>query len=188
MSFPHWDLAFPDQEKRFPRVHFAFPHREMSFPRWDFAFPDQEKRFPRVHFAFPHREMSFPRWDLAFPDQEKRFPRVHFAFPHREMAFPTARERDYGNQKVSLLVAFLLDELDVHIRITDAGCASAGTMSTVASRTTLTISSMSRNVLLNLYPNFYPPLGRLRWQICNWSMKHAEKRNSNLHALTGTRT
>src|SRR3989449_11300834 len=64
--------------------------------------------------------MSFPRWDLAFPDQEKRFPRVHFAFPHREMAFPTARERDYGNQKVSLLVAFLLDELDVHIRIT--GC------------------------------------------------------------------
>ena len=73
-----------------------------------------------MHLAFPRREMSFPHWDFAFPDQEKRFPRVHFAFPHREMAFPTARERDYGNQKVSLLVAFLLDELDVHIRIT--GC------------------------------------------------------------------
>ena len=101
---------------------------------------------------------------------------MHFAFPHREMAFPTARERDYGNQKVSLLVAFLLDELDVHIRITDAGCASAGTMSTVASRTTLTISSMSRNVLLNLYPNFYPPLGRFRVPFRKWLIKNAEKR------------
>jgi len=171
-------------------MHFAFPHREKPFPRWDFAFPDQEKRFPRVHFAFPHREMSFPHWDFAFPDQEKRFPRVHFAFPHREMAFPTARERDYGNQKVRYLSSspscWMNSTYTSGSR--DAGCASAGTMSTVASGTTLTISSMSRNVLLNLYPNFYPPLGRLRWQICNWSMKHAEKRNSNLHALTGTRT
>src|SRR2546428_13394427 len=64
--------------------------------------------------------MSFPHWDFAFPDQEKVFPRVPLDFPHREIAFPTARKRDYGNQKVTLLLYFLLDELDVHIRIT--GC------------------------------------------------------------------
>src|SRR5438128_12119600 len=99
--------------------------------------------------------MSFPHWDLAFPDQEKRFPRVHFAFPHREMAFPTARERDYGNQKVRYLSSspscWMNSTYTSGSR--DAGCASAGTMSSLASGATLTISLVPRDVLVNFVPN-----------------------------------
>ena len=135
-----------------------------------------------MHLAFPRREMSFPHWDFAFPDQEKRFPRVHFAFPHREMAFPTARERDYGNQKVSLLVAFSWMNSTYKSGPRIIECRLRIGSDDVYRRLTDSLDHLIPDVLLNLYPNL-APLGRLRRQIRKWSIKECRKEDSNLHPL-----
>src|SRR5207253_2487289 len=55
-------LHVRNQEKRFPREHFAFACEPMRFPRERFAFARRQKRFPREQFAFAREQKRFPRY------------------------------------------------------------------------------------------------------------------------------
>src|SRR6266702_1753094 len=79
-----------NQEKRFPREHFAFAREEIAFPREHFAFAREEKRFAREHFTFAREEKRFARKHFTFAREEKRFAREHFTFACEEKRF--ARE------------------------------------------------------------------------------------------------
>ena len=50
-----------NQEKRFPREHFAFAREQKRFPREHFTFAREQKRFAREHFAFAREQKRFPR-------------------------------------------------------------------------------------------------------------------------------
>src|SRR3989442_1748061 len=84
-------LHVRNQEKRFPREHFAFARQEKRFPREHFAFARQQKRFPREHFAFARQQKRFPREHFTFARQQKRFPRERFAFARQQKRFPRCR-------------------------------------------------------------------------------------------------
>src|SRR5438552_2171404 len=50
-----------NQEKRFPREHFAFAREQKRFADERFTFAREEKRFAREHFAFAREQKRFPR-------------------------------------------------------------------------------------------------------------------------------
>src|SRR5438034_5815722 len=80
-----------NQEKRFPREHFAFAREQKRFPREHFTFAHEEKRFAREHFAFAREEKRFAREHFTFARQEKRFAGEHFAFAREQKRFPRCR-------------------------------------------------------------------------------------------------
>src|SRR5881397_2767925 len=89
--FPREHFAFAREQKRFPRERFAFARQEKRFPREHFTFARQQKRFACERFAFARQEKRFAREHFAFARQEKRFPREHFAFARQEKRFPRCR-------------------------------------------------------------------------------------------------
>src|SRR5213596_676914 len=89
--FARKHFAFAREEKRFAREHFAFAREEKRFAREHFAFAREEKRFAREHFTFAHEEKRFAREHFAFARQEKRFARDHFAFAREQTRFPRCR-------------------------------------------------------------------------------------------------
>src|SRR2546428_730674 len=64
-----------NQEKRFPREHFAFARQEKRFAREHFTFAREQKRFAGERFAFARQEKRFAREHFAFAREQKRFPR-----------------------------------------------------------------------------------------------------------------
>ena len=80
-----------NQEKRFPREHFAFAREQKRFADEHFTFAREEKRFARERFAFARQEKRFAREHFAFAREEKRFPREHFAFAREQKRFPRCR-------------------------------------------------------------------------------------------------
>src|SRR5439155_1597316 len=64
-----------NQEKRFPREHFAFAREQKRFADEHFTFAREEKRFAGEHFAFARQEKRFAGEHFAFAREQKRFPR-----------------------------------------------------------------------------------------------------------------
>src|SRR2546422_976035 len=82
-----------NQEKRFPRGHFAFAREQKRFPREHFTFAREEKRFAREHFALLVSKSDFLVTDglASFSDGPSPL--------RRTPTWPSARVR---RQQVSL--------------------------------------------------------------------------------------
>jgi len=90
-AFAREHFAFARQEKRFAREHFAFARQEKRFAREHFTFAREQKRFARKHFTFAREEKRFARKHFTFAHAEKRFAREHFAFAREQKRFPRCR-------------------------------------------------------------------------------------------------
>src|SRR3989454_384391 len=87
-----------NQEKRFPREHFAFAREQKRFADEHFTFAREEKRFAREHFAFAREEKRFPREHFAFAREQKRFAGEHFTFAREEKRFAREQKRFAGER------------------------------------------------------------------------------------------